>query len=304
MNNKAIDILKENNLFDEEENSDIKTNNFEDFLKTYSFNKGKSNLPIVLTKNEDGYILLDKIPFIVSNLDLLKENPYMHNKCIWILLNNGSKILLKEDDNNLLQKELLITQFLKSLDLNCANYDGAIFDGKKYIISPSFLKHNEELFDPITEPEDLITSYLDYKKYNLEDFYLKTVFADYIYGNPDRYKNFGIIKNGNKYKNGILFDNAEVSLWRNALSYPKLNNDSSMDVIINYLLEYDEIISWLKSTVKHTNLYNCAEQVKKENNFIIPNDIYTTYEMFFQDSEDIINDELKAKGINLKINLT
>ena len=48
---------------------------------------------------------------------MLKENSFMHNKCTWIILNNGSKVLLKEDDKNLLPKELLIMQFLKSLDL-------------------------------------------------------------------------------------------------------------------------------------------------------------------------------------------
>ena len=304
MNNKAIDILKENNLFDEEENSDIKTNNFEDFLKTYSFNKGISKLPQTITRDSKGYILFNEIPFIESNKEIFKENPFMHNNCAWFLLNNGSKILLKEDENDILTQELLIMYFLKSLNLNCADYDGAIIDDKKYIISPSFLNHNEEIFDPITNPFDLILSYEEYKKYNLEDFYLKTIFSDYIYGNADRDKNFGIIKKDNRYKNGILFDNAEVSLWRNSLNYPSINDNNSIDFIINYLLNYEVIVDWLKTTVKNANLYSCIEKIIKEKGFYIPDEIYKKNEFFFKDSEDIINDELKLKGINLKIKLT
>lgn len=74
----------------------------------------------------------------------------MHNDCTWILLNNDSKILLKKDNRwNILYYELLSTEFLKTVGLNTADYDVAIINNTKYIITPSFLKHNEKIFNPL-----------------------------------------------------------------------------------------------------------------------------------------------------------
>ena len=61
-----------------------------------------------------------------------------------------------------------------------------------------------------------------------------------------------------------------------------------------------KIINGLKS-LEYRGYDSAGIAYVKENNFIIPNNIYTNYEIFFQDSEEIINDELKYKGINLKI---
>lgn len=117
-------------------------------------------------------------------------------------------------------------------------------------------------------------------------------------------RNFGIIKNNNEYKNAILFDNGEVSLQRTSDSFPYINNDNSMDFIINYLLNYEVIVNWLKTDLKKYNLYSCTNKIEKKKKMYIPSYIYRKFETFFKDSEDIINDELKSKGINLKIKLT
>ena len=77
-----------------------------------------------------------------------------------------------------------------------------------------------------------------------------------------------------------------------------------MDKVINYLLNYDVIINLIINTANHTNLYTCAKKMKNEKKIIISDHTYKKFEFFFKDSEDIINDELKSKGINLKIKLT
>lgn len=119
MDDKIKTILKANHLFDENNNResfDVSFNRLDEFYDTYKQNHtNKQSIPEV-KRDKNGRIILEEIPFVVSNLE--KEN------INWLLLNNGTKLLLKKNrDTNENDFEVLISYFLKQLDIKHAKYD-------------------------------------------------------------------------------------------------------------------------------------------------------------------------------------
>lgn len=310
MKKKIIDVLKLNKLYRDDEKINLNNcNKLEDFFLTYKYNSFRKNfLPNNIVRNEKGYILLDEIPFIVSNIDLKKDNENMHNNCKWIILNNGSKVLLKEtnyfDDK---EKELIIMYFLKYLNMKCANYDIAEFKGQDFLITPSFLTSNEKIFNPFTDFQNIVKTQEECKMLGINVHHLKTTLADIIYGNPDRKRNFGIIVKGDKHRICPLFDNAELSLSDyEASSFPYIANElyEPVDIVLNYLLSFEEILNWLEGPFKNVNLLKIVENIKRDMGIEIPNETYVDFENYFKDSEYHINKALKNKGKSSKIHLT
>jgi len=169
---------------------------------------------------------------------------------------------------------------------------------KKYLIVPSFLNKNDILHNPFSTKISLEDNKeLAYTFCN-DVFFLKTVFANRIYGNSDRLpQNYGVIFDGKKFKSCPLFDNGETIFYRDSKYFPKLKNGSNdMNEVIAYTMQNEEVMHWITHAVKKANLQNIAERLKKEKNFIISNDTYKAFESFFRDSEIIVNEELKAKG--------
>lgn len=309
MNQEIIKILKENNLYDSY--NSLKKNSInkpDEFFKTYKINPtNKSRLPSDIIRDDKKRIMLDDIPFIVSNITV--EGKTASN---WLILNNGTKILIKDNvDINNNTSELLLMYFIKSLNVSSANYDIATLNDKEYLISINFLKNKERIFEVFKNVPTIDKGYEDLKIYGSNIHFLKTCFIDNITGNIDRFpKNFGVIVGGKfnfKTINGRicpLYDNADM----NSLFFredifgfcPSIGNTfSSPNEIFNYLLSYEQINSWVNSSFKNANLYNAAQKLYKEKNIYVDNDLYKMFENFFKDSEYIINEELKGNKIKL-----
>ena len=303
MKGKLENILMKNNLY--KDGNELFINKKKDFLSTYKYNDSNNHpFPNTIIRDNNGNILLDEVPFVISGI---KE--YGMNKPDYILLNNGSKILRKKVSDETIYNEIIIMYLLRELEVPSANYDSAIINGKKYLVSNSFLENNETIDIAFTNYYNSVIHMTEIAiKYGIKDFYLKTLFADKIYGNYDREFNFGMIQNNKKstYKPTPLFDNGESILKRDIPYFdtPYINSNYDMDIIINHLLGYEEIMYWALNTVTKVNLNKAAKTMEKEKKIHIPNDIYEKLENYFKDSEDIINDEIKKKGKSFKINLT
>lgn len=313
MEERIIKILKQNNLY--EQNNNLQSNNInkaDEFFDTYKINaSNKAKFPKNITRDHDGRIILDEIPFIISNK---KEEGRNINK--WIILNNGTKILLKANRMQYYsQGELAIMYFLKSLNMNTANYDIVRFHNREYLASISFLRNKEKIINPFKEAPNINEGYELLKKYKANIHFLKTCFVDRIYGNVDRFPyNFGIISGGKLNGKNIqericpLYDNFDelaIFIRDDILSYfPGLGKEySSCEEVINNLLGYEEIMHWAHGPLKNANLHSSVERLHEEKGIFIDNDLYNNLESFFKDSEEIINSALKSKGEAIKIKL-
>ena len=71
---EIINILTENRLFNDRP-SDISVNKIDEFLKNYEINPGSYNpLPNNIKRNNDGYIILNELPYIISDFDTNTRN--------------------------------------------------------------------------------------------------------------------------------------------------------------------------------------------------------------------------------------
>lgn len=312
MDDKIKAILKANHLFDESNNKesfDVKFNKLDEFYDTYKQNHtNKQPIPEV-ERDKEGRIILEEIPFVVSNLEDENIN--------WLLLNNGTKLLLKK--NRLKEEndfEVLMTYFLKQLDMRHARYDVATFKDEEYLVSPSFLKNKEKIILPFDKCPNIIEGYDKIKNYGGESFFLKTCFVDRIYGNIDRFpKNFGIITgakiNGRNAQERLcpLYDNAAKNsvLVREEKYgfFPYIDNEiTSCKDMFSYLLEYEEIINFTGKQLRKSNIYKALCEMQKDKKITMNNDYYNKIQNFFKDSEYLINDALKDKGKAFSIKLT
>ncbi len=312
MEEKIIKVLKQNHLYDENNSPVFKINKEEEFFRTYKMNVScKAKFPENITRDEEGRIILDEIPLIVSNK---KEGGRGLNK--WAILNNGTKLLLKSSRFSSYSKgELVIMYFLKSLNMNTANYDIVRLDNREYLASICFLRNDEKITNPFKEAPNIQEGYNLLKKDNISTHFLKTCFTDRIYGNIDRFPyNFGIISggklNGRDTQKRICplydnFDELSVFIREDILScFPGLDKeDASCEEVINSLLSYEEIMHWAHGPLKNANLHTSVERLHEEKNIFMDSNLYDRMESFFKDSEKIINNELKNKGKKLRIRL-
>lgn len=312
MEDKIKDILKANNLFDEnnsKENFDVKFNKLDEFYNTYKQNQtNKQSIPEV-KRDKMGRIILEEIPFVVSNLEDLNIN--------WLLLNNGTKLLVKKNRNmNENDFEILMTYFLKQLNIKHAMYDVASFNDKEYLVSPSLLKKKEKINVVFNRCPNIEKGYNKMKKYDGESFFLKTCFIDRIYGNIDRFPcNFGIItgtkENGKSVQTKIcpLYDNVDKnSVFVREEKYnffPHISDEiTNCKDMFSYLLEYEEIMDFASKQLKGSNIYKALCEMQKDKKITMDNDYYKKIQNFFKDSEYLINDALKEKGKAFSIKLT
>lgn len=313
MDDKIKAILKQNHLLDSKcnsiENFDVEFNKLDDFLNTYKQNHtNKQSIPDVSRDNK-GRIILEEIPFIVSNIEDIHIN--------WLLLNNGTKLLLKEnrskDENDF---EILMSYFLKQLDIKHARYDVATYKDKEYLVSPSFLRNGEKINVAFDKCPNIKDGYNKMTKYGGESFFLKTCFVDRIYGNIDRFPcNFGIITgakiNGKNAQERLcpLFDNVDknsVLIREEKYNFfPYIDDEiTNCKDMFSYLLEYEEIMNFAGKQVRKSNIYKAVCEMKKDKKIIMDNNYYNKVQSFFKDSQYLINDALKDKGKSFSIKLT
>ena len=300
--NEVEKILKQNKL-----NGHItKENKIDDFLKNYeriSFKKQQKFLMNTPYRDKNGFIEIENYPFISIKSCYDSDNE-------WLLFNNGARAFLKSPAcYEEIENELIIMYFLKSLNINCANYEPVKLNGKYKLLSPSFLDIEEKITWPYHSKLNIKETYDESIKYSNQIHYLKATFSDRLYGNSDREPfNFGILTNNHdnsKYRICPLFDNGEFIFERDNVRFPKLSNGKSdMDEVINYLLSYEEIMHWIIGPGRKTNLYDICERLKREKKFTVNNDTYLNFSNFFKDSEIIVNKELKSYGKSHKIKLT
>lgn len=305
-------ILKANHLFDKDNNKesfDIKFNKLDEFYDTYRQNHtNKQPIPEV-KRDKNGRIILEEIPFIVSNLKDLNIN--------WLLLNNGTKLLLKKNRcKNENDFEVLMTYFLKQLDIKHARYDVATFKNEEYLISPSFLRNGEKINVVFNRCPNIKNGYNKMAKYNGQTYFLKTCFVDRIYGNIDRFPcNFGIITgakiNGKNAQERLcpLFDNVDKNsvLVREEKYnfFPDINNEiTNCKDMFSYLLEYEEIMNFTGKQLRSSNIYKALCEMQKDKKITMDNNYYNKIQSFFRDSEYLINDALKEKRKTFSIKLT
>ena len=313
MDDKIKVILKANHLFDRDnktiQNFDISYNKLDEFYDTYKQNHtNKQPIPEV-KRDKEGRIILDEIPFIVSNT----EDLYIS----WLLLNNGTKLLVKghrlKEENDF---EVLMSYFLKQLDMKHARYDVATFNDKEYLVSPSFLRNGEKINVAFDKCPNIIEGHDKMKNYGGESFFLKTCFVDRIYGNIDRFPcNFGIITgakiNGKNAQERLcpLFDNVDkndVLIREEKYNFfPYIDNEiTSCKDMFSYLLEYEEIMNFTGKQLRRANIYKALCEMQKDKKITMDNNYYNKIQNFFKDSEYLINSALKDKGKAFSIKLT
>lgn len=183
MEEKIRQILMENNLYNNYSLNANLGNQLETFFETYKMNPtNKQRIPENSLRDNEGRIILDYISFVSSNVF---EKTYKKEN-IWLVLNNGTKLLIKANrEHKYNELELLIMYFFKSLDMSCANYDIATYKGVEYLGVTSFLKKEEEITIPFSNTPKITDAYEQLKSYGSQLHFLKTCFVDRIIGNID-----------------------------------------------------------------------------------------------------------------------
>lgn len=291
MKELSKNILKENKIYNDYlPNSEILVNKPDVFFSNYKLNNTNiNNFPTNITRDSNGAIILDEIPFI-------KEN-YPDTDLFWVVLDNGSRILIKYTSQDKIEQEIFITQLLKELKIKCAEYDKVKLNGKSYLASLSFLAPNEKIVtnEEILSIDEGFNASL---KNNSELHYLKTIFADRLYGNRDRFpNNYGMIHSyNNPDRICPLFDSGDFCFSKISDSrFPKINGKNDLDIVMNYLLSNNEIMNWVENIMTNVNLNKIYTQLI-ENKIRLSETTYENFKFYFKDVENIINDELKAKG--------
>lgn len=302
MESKIIKALNDHGLYNDTNIDISKSNKAELFLKTFHPESPKKQGKKFLAdaqKDEEGFSILENYPFICLNED-------DDSKTVKLLFANGTRASLRTDvTKEEIEKELMVMYFLKSLNVIRVNYEPVSYNGNKFLATPSFLKNSESIINPFTDGNAIEQSYEEAKKYQNELQYLKTVFADRIYGNPSRFpENYGIILDEDirrrkiPFRNCPLYNNAKTLFCQNDNDgFPHLKSgNSNINEVINYLLNNEGIMHWVINPMTKSNLQAVAERLEVEKGITVSSDTYHEFERFFKDSEKIINEELQNKG--------
>lgn len=309
MENKVIKVLEENRLFDDCENK-IFINKPNEFFDNYKLNySSKHFIPNNATR-KDGAILLDEIPYIVSDLN----NNEGHTYGFWILLCNGSKLFLKEEPYQYLELELVFKELCKQLNIPCANYELVKMNDKYYTASLSFLKQDEFLFDyydlerilraiernPF--PEDTQKIEIDEllkKSYEVKNnvHLLKTIFIDTLTNNKDRFPhNYKLIKTRSGFKNAPLFDNGGClnKIHKNIFQMPSYNGRIDNESIYFRLLQDDNIRNYMIDNITKIKPEKIASNIYSDKKLIISDITYTDFDAVISENKLAFNESLKV----------
>lgn len=294
--NTIIKILEENRLYDDDFKN-VYTNKIQKFIDDYKINKGSKNkLPNGMKRNKDGFLILEDEPYIIS--DLKTDG---RNAAFWMLLSNGSRILLKDVDEVEIQNELLFKYLCKWLDIPCANNDAAIFEGSPYLLSPSLLGIDEYLFNyyNLDRTSDIKIDKLlsDASKIGQDFFLKKTLTVDMLSANQDRFpKNFRVIKSPKQIRICPLFDNGilEINSGKmRVLKLPVINGSLSHDDLINYLMQDIVYKKWCLKKIISRDMPNLKEQIQNDKGIYIDDDVFDSFNKSINNGKAIILDSYK-----------
>lgn len=287
---KIINILTENRLFNDRP-SDISVNKIDDFLKNYEINPGSYNpFPNNIKRNNDGYIILNELPYIISDFDTNTRN-----ESFWMILENGSRIFVKDCDYfNEMEHELLFQELAKILNIPCASYDIALLNDKKYLISNSFLGIDDFIYDYYNLERykkqyyvDIEKLLIDAKKINQDLFLRKTLTIDGLVKNVDRFpRNFRTIISNGENRICPLFDNGLKD--KATITETFIGTKSSFDSIIEYLIQDKNYLNWLKSYVLNQRIPNIKRIIEQEKKIIIDDNTYDIFEENLYEGKKLI----------------
>ena len=292
--NKIVNTLEQNCLYEDEDLAFRlpACNNIDAFFDKYKKNNSRvHNFPKNITRDHYGYIELDEMPFLVSNVP-----SDGHSKAFWILLQNGSKILLKEDEYYNQMLELMYMELCNQLNMPCAKYDVAKFENKTYIASQSFLKQDEFLVDVYNFDKKRELLEIDYLikrafKYKDEERMLKTVFIDTLTNNKDRFShNFTMISNGKGLKPSPLYDNGGCcdAVDKAIYQLPSYEYDNTHDYVFYGILKSGIISDWIKDGIKNINVEKIAEELQKKKGIIPDGSIFVDFNNAINENLDSI----------------
>lgn len=287
-------VLNENKML---ENEYLQSNEIQKFKETYKLNvSNKNRFPKNIKRNKDGYIILDNIPFIMTKA----QNKEGHNNIYWLILENGSRILLKEVSYTEIMSELLFKELAKKLDIQSANYDIGVLNNKVYLISPSFLRIGEKLVDYYNlsfnnyevDVKELTTKAKEIKQ---DLFVRKMLTIDMLTENEDRFpNNFRTIQSRKNIRICPLFDNG---LARGTFKFntiiPSIDGDTDLTYVFSYLMQNEEYKLWVINKILNKNLYDLNEKIRLERGIYVDEDITLSFEESIDNGKVILLDALK-----------
>ena len=294
MKEVIIKTLEENKLYDDNYD-EVYVNKIRDFFDSYHINKSSKNkLPHTIKRDNNGFLVLDNEPYIIS--DLKTDG---HSEAFWMLLSNGSRVLLKQADYEEIQNELLFKYLCKWLDIPCANNDVALFEGDVYLLSPSFLALDEFLLDYYEvrkktniDVKDLIDKA---SKINQGTFVRKALLMDILTDNQDRFpKNFKVIKGKKNIRICPLYDNGmlrECKKWSSVLLFAGESTDN-FD-IISYLIKDKFFKNWCLSKLISRKYPNLKEEIFKEKGIYVDDEISKAFNKDVKDGISLVLDGIK-----------
>lgn len=291
---KVISILEENKLFDNNPQK-IQVNKIADFFNNYKINPTSYNpSPKTIKRNSDGYIMLDVLPYIISDL---KTNTRKNS--FWMLLDNGSRVFVKKAEDDEMENELLFQELCKILHIPCANYDIAVLNDNKYLISNSFLGINEIVFDYYDLEKSKLKSYVDVdemlkkaKKINQEQFLRKTLTVDGVVKNVDRFpKNFRTILSRGENKICPLHDNGLRDKAR--ITMPFIGNSASFNNILEYLMQDKEFKNWVKNFILRKKFPDFKDIIFNEKKIYIDSKTYDEFQTNLHEGKLLVKDAYK-----------
>ena len=299
----AKKILIENGLYEEisplkGEYVPYESNNLEVFLKEYHLNRGKKNrLPKNVERNKYGYINLDNEPHIKANYTEVG-----HCDKYWFILKNGSRIMIKKEDYDLIQNEVLFKYLCKDLDIPCAFADIATYKNDTYFLTTSFLRLNEELVDYYNLMENKYISDIDIKKLlekaselKQDSFIKKMLTVDILTGNIDRFpKNFRVIKNGGKYRIAPLFDNSCLfEEGKYSVVLPSINESCNYDDVLAYLMQDPMHRQWCYDKIIHKNFPNFSNQIYIDKSIYIDDNFQDRFNEQLENGKQLVLEAYK-----------
>lgn len=287
-------VLRENKML---ENEFLQSHKVQEFKTKYRLNaSNKNHFPKNIKRNKDGYIILDDIPFIMTRA----QNKNGHNNTYWLILENGSRILLKEVCYAEIMSELLFKELAKKLDVQSANYDVGVLNNKIYLISPSFLRIGEKLVDyynlSFDNYEINVKELTDKANKIKQDLFVRKMLTiDMLAENEDRFpNNFRTIQSRKNIRICPLFDNG---LARGTFKFntiiPSINGNADSVDVFSYLMQNEEYKLWVLNKILNKNLYNLNEVIRLEKGIYVDEEITKSFEESIDNGKIILLEAFK-----------
>ncbi len=281
--------------------------------------------------NNKGYWDLDRILYENTEEQIAQEDSSSKIQCIKI---DGRKFYKKYFDGNIEDfdekiewyNSILLPCILKQFDLNHARYFLAIEKGKKFLLSPSFLKEGERLIlgddilgdaflsskenIGIDEKLEKIKEYLQKKGASTEEIqevqleHLKQIFAVKFLGVKNFHAgNWGLIENENgevvrtcpfmDYESACIEMKNEAideDIWENFV----LDGKRGLEDFIKYYEKFPEFKEFVQEAYKHFSLRKALEDSYEETHCEIDMECVYYYNDFFNQRMKCLRDILNS----------